>query len=76
VPRLKLKLEDLRVESFETTRATDGVPGAGRSPECGECTACTEYTGCADCTACTRCTWPTCIHTADDGGGCQPGTVP
>lgn len=73
--KLKLNLDDLRVVTFGTTPAL-GDDGTVHALECGECTACSDYTGCSDCTACTRCTWPTCIHTAGDGGGCQPGTAP
>ena len=61
--KLKLNLDDLRVESFETTAQAGHAEGTVQAlcdgtDECGNCTECTncsECTGCTDCTACTDC---------------------
>jgi len=54
--KLKLSLDDLRVETFETTAGPENAAGTVHALDRDECAACSEYTGCSDCTACTRCT--------------------
>jgi hypothetical protein len=75
--KLKLSLDDLRVETFETTVPAEGRAGTVHAldceytdPDCSRCSlattcyACSDGTGCSDCTACTNCTqMSTCVDT-------------
>ncbi|HEX7239681.1 MAG TPA: hypothetical protein VF263_05420 [Longimicrobiaceae bacterium] len=62
--KLKLSLDDLRVETFETTPGAVNAHGTVRAlcddcSGCTDCTNCTECSNCSDCTNCTDCSQAT-----------------
>ncbi|MBV9773699.1 MAG: hypothetical protein JO040_07095 [Gemmatimonadetes bacterium] len=66
--KLKLSLDDLRVETFETTPETGHAHGTVHAlcdgscdncTGCTDCSMCTECSNCSDCTGCTDCSFAT-----------------
>lgn len=71
--KLKLSLDDLRVETFDTTGGAEGAPGTVHALDCdlsqcvgcSNCSDCTDCTGCTGCSACSTQSWvvePGCFH--------------
>ncbi|MBV9773697.1 MAG: hypothetical protein JO040_07085 [Gemmatimonadetes bacterium] len=88
--KLKLSLDDLRVETFETTAGSGSAAGTVHALDCdlSQCVGCSACTGCTDCTNCTGCSacstqsyqvetgcFYTCYDFVTGGGGpCQAAT--
>ncbi|MBV9774369.1 MAG: hypothetical protein JO040_10490 [Gemmatimonadetes bacterium] len=65
--KLRISLEDLRVESFETVpeaemvagtvvALSDGCTDCSNCSGCSGCSACSNCTGCSNCSQCSNCT--------------------
>lgn len=57
--KLKLSLDDLRVETFDTTGGPESAAGTVHALDCyddtGLCAGCSRCTDCTDCTGCSGC---------------------